>query len=570
MNEQEFQRWYAQHAKRLGLNPNPDDPQHFYDYRAAYAAGAGPDQAGHWPSKFKKQGHPNRYVGGIDTITGEAMANNEGIDFKPKQDEEIKFRPKMNDRQTWADAINEGILNLIPSTGEMLWNTGKALTVDLPKTAKGMYGLGSGLISKLIPGEQDSEKYVDMLVEHYKGRYGNVENLKRTIAKDPAGFLADASTVLGLGGGALKLAGKASHIGALTKAGNVASTAGRAIEPLHMTTSLLKKPVGALATQVLGKSSAYGPEAVRRAYRGSETFTEGLRGKYDLLDAVDEARAQVKKLKDIRGTEYQQRLKEIEAASNITVNKGRIAKKLSDLFDSWYVKVTTDSKGNVIPDFSGTGMSRDAWGPVSQITKDVLEWNDWTPSGADRIARRVHDFYGTSKEGNAFVSAMNRKIRDEITAAIPQYKKMTQEYSKLSRRLEEADKFLSLGNADTASRKLATALRDVNPARRRAISYMPESDKIADMIAGSQMNAWTPRGYLPTVVPGMGLGLMAAATHSPWTLAGAAALSPRIVGEAALGAGKIGKAINAATQPFPWWTPEYFYQATMPNRIQGE
>jgi len=57
-------------ARKLNLNPNPDDPKHYYDYRAAYLAGASPDKQGHWPSKFKLPEHPNRFVNGIDTITG--------------------------------------------------------------------------------------------------------------------------------------------------------------------------------------------------------------------------------------------------------------------------------------------------------------------------------------------------------------------------------------------------------------------------------------------------------------------------------------------------------------------
>lgn len=65
-----FQTWYGQWSKKLGLNPDPDDPQHFYDYRAAYKAGVKPDASGHWPSQFKKEGHPNLYVKGVDTRTG--------------------------------------------------------------------------------------------------------------------------------------------------------------------------------------------------------------------------------------------------------------------------------------------------------------------------------------------------------------------------------------------------------------------------------------------------------------------------------------------------------------------
>lgn len=66
-----FQDWYAGHAKRLGLNRNPDDPQHHYDYRAAYRAGATPDKTGHWPSQFKTEGHPRTF---INEQTGETSA----------------------------------------------------------------------------------------------------------------------------------------------------------------------------------------------------------------------------------------------------------------------------------------------------------------------------------------------------------------------------------------------------------------------------------------------------------------------------------------------------------------
>jgi hypothetical protein len=50
---------------------NPDDPRHFYDWRAAYSAGATPDESGHWPSEFKREGHPRLIIDGIDTRTGE-------------------------------------------------------------------------------------------------------------------------------------------------------------------------------------------------------------------------------------------------------------------------------------------------------------------------------------------------------------------------------------------------------------------------------------------------------------------------------------------------------------------
>src|SRR3972149_10892014 len=72
-NESNFQEWYKGWSSKLGLNPNPDDPRHQYDYRAAYKAGATPNESNHWPSEFKKEGHPNRFVDGVDTITGKPI-----------------------------------------------------------------------------------------------------------------------------------------------------------------------------------------------------------------------------------------------------------------------------------------------------------------------------------------------------------------------------------------------------------------------------------------------------------------------------------------------------------------
>jgi hypothetical protein len=74
--EAAFMLWYATHAAKNGIDQDPDNPEHKYDYRAAFQSGQGPDETGHWPSEFKAQDHPNRYVNedgqALDTITGES------------------------------------------------------------------------------------------------------------------------------------------------------------------------------------------------------------------------------------------------------------------------------------------------------------------------------------------------------------------------------------------------------------------------------------------------------------------------------------------------------------------
>lgn len=71
--EADFKDWYGLWADKFGLNPNPDDSRHFYDYRGAFKAGATPNAEGHWPSQFKREGHPNLIVHGVNTKSGEQV-----------------------------------------------------------------------------------------------------------------------------------------------------------------------------------------------------------------------------------------------------------------------------------------------------------------------------------------------------------------------------------------------------------------------------------------------------------------------------------------------------------------
>lgn len=66
-DEEAFQAWYAKIAKENHLDPNVDAPEHHYDMRGAYNAGhrgtlSAEDNRLHFPSEFKSDDHPNRFV----------------------------------------------------------------------------------------------------------------------------------------------------------------------------------------------------------------------------------------------------------------------------------------------------------------------------------------------------------------------------------------------------------------------------------------------------------------------------------------------------------------------------
>jgi len=75
VKEAVFQANYKKYAKEHKLDPNPDDPRHYYDYRGLYneVGGLKSDKMGHLPSKFKKKGHPRMIIDGVNTKTGKKV-----------------------------------------------------------------------------------------------------------------------------------------------------------------------------------------------------------------------------------------------------------------------------------------------------------------------------------------------------------------------------------------------------------------------------------------------------------------------------------------------------------------
>ena len=69
-------------------------------------------------------------------------------------------------------------------------------------TAKSILELGAGVVTLAIPGEQPSEETAKAIGRYFVDRYGSLDNIKKTFATDPAGFLADGAAVL-TGGGTL-------------------------------------------------------------------------------------------------------------------------------------------------------------------------------------------------------------------------------------------------------------------------------------------------------------------------------------------------------------------------------
>ena len=126
-----------------------------------------------------------------------------------------------------GETLKSAATNLPGSLGQL------AVDVTAPvhspvQTVKGLYALASGLVQKIMPGEQGNEQAVDAMGNFLKERYGSMEAIKKTLAEDPAGLLTDAAGVLSGG------AGMALKAGRLGKVAGVTQKVARAVDPIRL------------------------------------------------------------------------------------------------------------------------------------------------------------------------------------------------------------------------------------------------------------------------------------------------------------------------------------------------
>lgn len=145
---------------------------------------------------------------------------------------------------TWTDALLRGMRNLPESAWGVVADTADAFMHPI-ETGKALGKVAGGYALKALP---DSVKWeggdwlpssdemraaADGINRFFADRYGSEDALKRTIATDPAGLLADASTAFTGGAGLMRGAASAGLRGA-GRAANVLSKAATLTDPMSI------------------------------------------------------------------------------------------------------------------------------------------------------------------------------------------------------------------------------------------------------------------------------------------------------------------------------------------------
>lgn len=469
--------------------------------------------------------------------------------------DELKKVEEIEEVVTKADPVEDPILiqaakNLPSST----YKLGKDLidvVLNPVTTAKSILELGKGVVSLAIPGEQPSEETAKALGRYFVDRYGSLDNIKKTFATDPAGFLADSAAVL-TGGGALlrKTPGVAAE-----KVGVVAQQVGQKIDPV---TGLLKasqaagKPIAAGTRELLGLTTGVGGEALTQAVQAGrlggeaqQRYIQNLRGKADPQDVANRAFQALKDMGSERAARYTHGIEGLKLAE-----KPIDIKPIQNAMN----EIIKESFFQGVPRYGKSTMNK-----IDELKSTVSDFVDnpatHTAEGLDILKRKFDDLYPLSPQsaGEArLVARLRAKAKDEILKQVPDYADVMKPYEEAITLEREIAKELSLGNkasAGTALRKLQSVMRNnVNTSYGNRLELLNKLDPdLLPDLSGQALSEFTPRG-LQRAIAG---GTIAGGYIDPTLLAALPIQSPRLVGEAALKTGQAQRILGGIAGRLP-------------------
>lgn len=454
--------------------------------------------------------------------------------------------------------------NLIPSAGRDIGQMGSGIVqaVTNPiQTGKSFYDIGNGLVSKLEDAtgmqrpDDQREALVNNLGTQFMNRYGSLDNFKQTLATDPFGVITDAATALSMATGAGE---GVAAVKAGTAVGDIAKTAAtvaRAANPIDRGVQLAGKAVGAVGAPVAGWMT--GRPAATVAKMADNPVAAAAMRDPTATDAVALAQSAMQKGYAARSAAYnastagtfanQQPLRfneinqAVQAAQNIgrsgpaglVVDKTAVqtANDIADAVQGWQAAAAND------PYYATAAGVDDLKQAIGSIRADTL---------AGTRARTVADTVYNATKG-------------VIVKQNPAYANAMMGYSDASDTLKQISKELSLGktaNTATALRKLmSTAASPVygvagQGSRASLIDELAKYEPtLPSVLAGQAMSPLLPTGIRGAAVAAGSASQAWNPARWPGIALAAALTSPRVYGEAAYLAPKVGRVARGIATP---------------------
>lgn len=442
------------------------------------------------------------------------------------------------------------------------------------KTVETLASLGLGALSNvgeatgLYSGNDRFNKMADTVGHEYVDRYGGWQNIKNTAYKDPVGVLADLSTVLSGGAGAVTKVGKIAQFGStagklsdvakigeagkIAEAGNITSKASKVssflnksaeiVDPLQNALKLGKKGAGFvvekgatpvnLALKTFGLTTGRGGETFRQIWEASKAGRTGavnaMRGGVNdqsLINSLDNANNALRQLANDEWTKLG--LDDMTKSLDISP----VTKKLDAELKSR--NITVDAEGNLDFSRSTVGKTSDQQ-DIINIYNDVKSWGsragDRTPRGIDTLKQRIGSYYDPKSVARSFVEAMRKEARG-VLSQIDGYDQYSKNYGDIMDTIGDLKNEMRQGasNPQQTWNKITNTFKQRNTEARQAIVRKLQQDGISDI--ADEIAGYTAKDLLPNDIIRAGAGfysLPVVGTINPLLLP---TLSPRIMGE---------------------------------------
>lgn len=488
-----------------------------------------------------------------------------------------------------AASENAGLFEGVAQASRNLPESGAQL-------AEGLIALPKDAIISALTGERAGsiKTFTDLAVELGQGdfdgptaaaaadamkeRYGSLDALTRTAIKDPVGIAGDVSMLLtGGGSAAARLPGLAGRVG------SGVARFGKVIDPLSAAVGAVTEGAPAayraaerrmpgavrgfenLPTEVLGFPSGVGGAPIREAAgagfeRGaagaptprSEALTDAMRAPETVGDALittaRDAVANLRRQGSQRYTDLMARFGRNPVPLDITNVRQRISGIKPPSYDTW-----RDSQGP-------RPHSHQAYDTINNFVEEYAAKASQDPSLLEPLAmdQFKQDLYDVgSKVGGQYDRDAARiagtaygAVKDVLVKHDPIYADAMRGYERVAKEAQQLESTFGLAaargkapNIESATRKLQAAIgrnnANVNYGQRAGqaerLSELDPSGTLMPTLAGMSLSSMKPRGLNAAVT--LGAGIPAAFTN-PLALLAAPAFMPRVVGEAAYGAGR--------------------------------
>lgn len=319
------------------------------------------------------------------------------------------------------------------------------------------------------------------------------------------------------------------------------------------------RAVGAGIRRGLGATTGVGDEALSQAYQAGKAggqqakqFTTAMRGESSIDDALTMAKQNIARMGEQKQQAYR------AGMANIKADKSTLS------FDGIDDAIKSARSMSM---FKGQAKNPRAAQLVQQAADEVAAWKALdpteyhTPEGLDALKQRIGGMLESipfeEKTARSAVGNIYSSIKGEINKQAPEYARVMKDYSEATDLIREIEKSFSANQKsmpDTAVRKLQSLMRNnVNTSygyRDQLAQKMMEQggNNLLPTLAGQSLNEWAPRG-IQRATAGTGAGLLAVTGNLPAAAGAAAISSPRLVGEALYGAGRVAGNRNLSAIP---------------------